>query len=92
MDDALQMSMLDSKADVDKQIQSLLQIQLFALAVFRQRNTANQFHHKIGPSGFRCARIQNMCDVAVVHHGQGLSFCFKPTNDLPGIHAGLNDF
>src|SRR5262249_18882385 len=41
--------------------------------------------------GANRARIQHLGDVGVVHQGQGLAFGLEAGDDLPRIHAGLDD-
>jgi hypothetical protein len=36
--------------------------------------------------------IQHLGDIGMIHHRQGLPLGFKASDDLPGVHTGLNDF
>ena len=37
------------------------------------------------------ARVVNLGNVGVIHHRQCLPFGFEASNDLPGVHAQLDD-
>src|SRR6266404_9703982 len=61
------------------------------VAILCNRLPANQLHDEIGPS-FGCfARIEDSCDVRMVHQCQGLSLDLKAGDDLLGIHSWLDD-
>src|SRR5260221_10103203 len=61
------------------------------VAVFCNRLPANQLHNEIGPPFGRFARIEDSCDVGMVHQCQGLSLDLKARDDLLGIHSRLDD-
>ena len=55
-------------------------------------DAAHQFHHEIRPAGFRRAGVEDLGDVGMIHHGQGLALGFEAGDDLPGVHAQLDHF
>ena len=57
-----------------------------------QRHAMHQFHDEVRPAGFRRAGVEDLGDVLVVHHGQGLPFGLEAGDDLRGVHARLDDF
>jgi hypothetical protein len=51
----------------------------------------DEFHDEVRPARIRCPGIEDAGDVDVVHHRQGLPFGLEAGDDLPGVHAGLDD-
>ena len=43
------------------------------------------------PPGFGGPRFQHFRDVGMIHQGQGLSLGFESRDDLPRVHAQLDD-
>ncbi len=64
---------------------------MLLVAVLRDRNALDQFHHEVGPAAVGGARIEHLGDVGVVHHGQGLALGLETSDHLPGVHARLDD-
>ena len=46
---------------------------------------------KYGPAGFRGPGVEDAGDVDMVHHGQGLPLGLEAGDDLPAVHARLDD-
>ena len=92
VDDSLLMGMLDCGADGEKQVESLLGAQLVLVAIAGDRDAFDQFHHEVRLAGVGCARFEHFGDVGMVHQRQGLALGLEAGDDLPGIHAGLDDF
>ena len=61
--------------------------EMVLVAVLRDANAADQFHHEEGPPGFGRSRIENLRDVGVVHQGEGLPLGLEAGHDLLGVHA-----
>ena len=57
------------------------------IAVFRDRNPADEFHHEIGTPGGGAAGIINFGDIGVVHHREGLALGVEARDDGLGVHA-----
>src|SRR6266542_2539270 len=62
------------------------------IAVFRDLDPADKFHHEIRATGFGRPRIENLGDVGVVHQRQCLPLGFKPGNHALRVHSRLDDF
>ena len=54
-------------------------------------DAAHQFHDEVGPARLRRARIEHLGDVRMVHQRQRLPLGFEAGDDLPGVHAQLDD-
>ena len=65
--------------------------ELFAVTEVGDRHAADQFHDEIGPASIGGTGIMDLGDVGMVHHGEGLPLGLEAGNDLPRIHAGLDD-
>jgi phosphoserine / homoserine phosphotransferase len=53
--------------------------------------TGGQFHDEVGPLGVGGAGVEDLRDVGMIHQRQGLAFGLEPGDDLPGVHAQLDD-
>src|SRR6266481_7141876 len=62
------------------------------VAVFRDLDPANEFHDEVWATGFGRPRIENLCDVGVVHQRQCLPLGFKPGDHALGVHSRLDNF
>ncbi len=51
----------------------------------------DQLHDEVRPAGFRRPGVEDAGDVDMVHHGQGLPLGLEAGDDLPGVHARLDD-
>ena len=47
---------------------------------------------EVRPAGVGHPGVEHLGDVGMVHHGQGLFFGLEPGDDLPAVHARLDDF
>ncbi len=91
VDDAFLMGVLDRLADLDEQLQPLAGGVSARVAVFGDRRPFDQFHDEVRPPGFGAAAVQHRGDALVVHQGQGLPLGLEAGDDLPGVHARLDD-
>ena len=91
VDDAFLVRMLDRLTNLDEQFEPFLGGKLVLVAVIGDANAPHQFHHKVGPARFGCARIQHFSDVGMIHHRQRLPLRLKPCNHRLGVHAQLDD-
>ena len=66
--------------------------QLVVVAVFRDRDPADQFHHEVGPSLLGRSGVQHVGDVGMIHQGESLAFGLKPGDHGFAVHAWLDDF
>ena len=91
MDDTFLMSVLHCLADVDEQSKAFADGQLVIITVLGDRHAANQLHHEVRPARGGLAAVEHVGDIRMVHHGQRLPFRLEAGNDLPRVHAGLED-
>ena len=91
VDDALLVRVLDGVAHLPKEVQALSSAELFVVAELRYGRALDQFHHEVGSAGVGSAGVVYLGDPRVVHQGQGLSLGFKAGDDLPRVHAELDD-
>ncbi len=82
---------LHGPANLDEQFQPLTGGISALVAVFGDRRAVHQFHDEIGPPGRGAAAVEHRGDALVIHQGQGLPLRLEPGDDLPGIHARLDD-
>ena len=52
----------------------------------------DQLHDEVRPARIRLAGVEDLGDVGVVHHGQGLALGLETGDHLAGVHARLDDF
>ncbi len=43
------------------------------------------------PTALRATTVEDLGDVGMIHHGQGLALGFEAGDDLVGVHAQLDD-
>ena len=65
--------------------------ELVLVAILGDLDAAHQFHHEVRPARFGRAGIEHLGDVGMVHHRQRLALRLEPGDDLPGVHAQLDD-
>ena len=91
VDDPLLVGVLHGPADQDEQLQPLGDRELLAVAVLGDRDAADQLHDEVGPARFGGPGVEDLGDVGVVHHRQGLALGLEAGDDLLGVHARLDD-
>ena len=91
VDDALLMRMLDGVADQREEFQTLPGGRVVVVAVLREGHAVDQLHHEVGPARLGGARIEDLGDVGMIHHRQGLLFGREARDHFPGVHARLDD-
>src|SRR5437870_267234 len=91
MDDSLLMRVLDGMADSREEGEPLLRVKSVFVAVMRNGNTLYQFHGEKRTSGFRCASIEHLGNVRMVHERKGLPFGLKTGDDLISAHTQFDD-
>src|SRR5208283_5100126 len=57
----------------------------------RDGQAGDELHHEIRPATPGRAAVQHLGDVGVIHQRQRLAFGFEAGDDLPGVHAQLDD-
>ena len=62
---------------------------MILVAELGDRDAADEFHHEVGPARFGLAAVEDMGDVGMVHERERLPLGFEAGDDLPGIHARL---
>ena len=92
MNDPFLVSVLDRLTDRHEKLQSLAWGQLGLVAVFRDRDSFDQFHDEVGLARRGSSCVEHLGDVGVFHDRQGLSLGFEPGDHLAGAHPRLDDF
>ena len=91
MDDALLVCVLHGAADVHEQLEALPSCEPLRVAVFSNRRALDELHDEEGTAFRRRAPVMDFGDVGMVHHRQRLPLGFEASDDLPRVHAGLDD-
>ena len=91
VDDSLLMGVLHRLAHGNEELQAFFQRELVPVAVVGDRLAVDQFHDKVGPARFRAAGVEDLGDVRMVHHRQGLPLGLEAGQNLPRVHARLDD-
>ena len=91
VNDSFLMRVLDGLADLDKQREALFHRKAGLVAKIRDADAAHQFHDEIRPARFRRARVEHPGDVRMIHECQRLALGLEACDDLPRVHAGLDD-
>jgi hypothetical protein len=91
VDDPLLVGVLDGLADRHEQLQPLARRQPAVVAKLRDGDAVDQLHDEIGPAARRGVGVEDAGDVLVVHERQGLPLRLEAGEDLPAVHAGLDD-
>ena len=65
--------------------------EIVLVAVIGDPDPSHQFHHEVGPAGLGRAGVEHLGDVRVVHQRQRLALGLEPGDDLPRVHAQLDD-
>ena len=89
VDHSLLVRVLQACTDVQDQSNSIAGVELVLFAVFRDRKPVHQLHRKEGPTLGRAARVEDLGDGGVIHHGHRLAFRFEARNHFAGVHAAL---
>ena len=92
VNDPFLVGVMNGGADMDVKLQPLIQRELMAGCVGRDRASSDELHHEVGSPSLGLTRIEHPGDVGVFHQRQGLTFGLKATNDLAGVHPRLEDF
>jgi hypothetical protein len=77
-------------ADRHEQGQTLLHGQPGIVAELRQRDALDVLHDEERPAALGRASFQDLGDVRVIHHGQGLAFLLETSQDRLGVHPSLD--
>ncbi len=91
VNDPFLVSVLNSLADLNEQVQAFADGQLVLVAIVGDRDAANQLHHEIGTPRSGGAGVEDTGNMRMVHEGQGLALGLEAGNHLFAIHAGLDD-
>ena len=92
MDDALLMGVLDCVADLNEQVETLVDTQPLAIAMLGDRDSRNVLHDEVRPAIIAHPRVEDPGHARMVHHGQCLTLGLETGDDLLRIHAQLDDF
>src|SRR4051794_4332921 len=86
------MRVLHRVAYLTKKYEARRSREVVLIAVFCDRNSWDQLHHKIGTSAFRRSGVEHAGDIRMVHHRQRLAFGLEARDDVFGVHPELDDF
>ena len=84
--------MLHSVAHFCHELKALISSEFQFIASVGDWHPLNMLHHKVWSTVFSNTCFVDLRNARVIHDCKCLSFCFKPSNDLLGIHARLDDF
>src|SRR5947208_1351039 len=91
MDNALLMRVLNSMANLNEQIETLGGIEMILVAILRDSDAADQFHHEIRATGIGRAGVEHLSGVRMIHHRECLALSFEPGDHVAGIHPEFDD-
>ncbi len=66
-------------------------VRLLLVAVVGDRHARDQLHDEVRSAGLGGTGVEDLGDVGVVHQGQGLPLGLEAGDDLPRVHAELDD-
>ena len=75
-----------------EQLQPLTQAHVVVIAVTDDWRSVDQLHGEVRPAAFRRPGVENLGDIRMLHHCQGLPFQREPGRHLPAVHTRLDDF
>src|SRR5215831_1015741 len=87
MNDPFLVRVLDSRTDLQDEIQPLTHRQTPLVAKLSNGQALNQLHDEVRPSGVGRAAIKNPGDIGMIHQRQGLSLGLESRDDLARVHA-----
>ena len=90
MDDPFLMRVLNGVTNGLKKLEPFTRCCLHLIAVFGDRDTADQFHDEVG-TPIRRSCIKHSRNIRMFHEGQRLPFGLEASDDLLGIHARLDN-
>jgi hypothetical protein len=82
---------LHTVADLHEQLEAFAGRQSVAVAVPGDGFTLDKLHREVGAAAFRLAGVEHPGDVRMAHHRQCLALGLESSDDLSGIHPGLDD-
>jgi hypothetical protein len=85
------MGMLDSAANLYKELQSFPGAQAIRIAVLRDGNTGNVLHGEVEPSLLGGSRLIDSGDVGMIHERQCLALGLEPGHHLFGVHPPFDE-
>jgi hypothetical protein len=91
VDDAFLVCVLDGLADLDEEVEALVDGELVFVAVGGDGGAVDELHDEVWAAGFGGAGVVDLGDVLVVHHREGLALGLEAGDDLGAVHAGLDD-
>jgi len=81
VDDALLVRVLQRRADLDEEVQPLLDAQSRGVTILGDRDALDVLHDEIRPAGVGQAAVEDLGDVGVVHDRQRLAFGLEAGHD-----------
>ena len=91
MHDALLVGVLDRMAHEYEEFEAFFRIETLFVAVLDDGNALHELHYEVRAAGLGAPGIEHLGDIGVVHHRQRLTLGLEAGDDLPGIHAELDD-
>ncbi len=91
VDDPFLMRVLDRRTHLTKERESLARAESGLVAVLGDGDSLHELHDEERTSLVRRARVEDLGDVRVVHHRERLPFGLEAGDDLPRVHAELDN-
>src|SRR4030095_4538784 len=91
VNDALLVRVLYRVADCDEELEALGRREILLVAILRDLDPADQFHHEIRTTSRRRASVEYARDVGMIHHRQRLALLLEARDHLLGVHPQLDD-
>src|SRR4051812_26033090 len=91
MNDSFLMRVLNRMANLDEKIEPLLCCERIAIAVFRDFDTSNEFHHEVGPARIGRSCVEHFRDVRITKERDRFSRGSKSGEDTFGLQAGFDN-
>ena len=92
MDDAFLVRVLHGVADLHEHFQPLPDGQVRLVAIPRDRDAVDQFHHEERPAKRRRPRVEHLGDAGVVHQRKRLALLRETRHHLLAVHPQADDF
>ena len=92
MNNHILMRKFNSRADLQKQLQSLMCRQPLRDCKSRHRRADDVVHDEVGETIASCACIEQSCDIWVIEPCQDLTFCLEAAQNFSGVRSSIQYF
>src|SRR5436309_7087055 len=86
------MRVLHGMAESYKELDPLPDGELLTLAILGDFEATHELHDEVRAAGIGCCGIEDTGNMRMIHEGEGLALVLEARDDLPCVHAELNDF